>query len=92
VLAREERHGDVIGFLHTHPGMAAVPSERDVRTMHAWCSAFGKPLLCLIKGADGLRGWRFGYEGRKPCELELVEYLQRDMFVGVECDGRQVPS
>lgn len=48
-LAREESQRDVAGFFHTHPaGHGASPSERDVRTMQAWCSALGKPLLCLI--------------------------------------------
>jgi proteasome lid subunit RPN8/RPN11 len=40
-LAREERRGDVVGFLHTHPTASILPSRRDVRTMRAWCSAFG---------------------------------------------------
>ena len=48
-LIREENQGDVVGFYHTHPdGFGAQPSRRDVRTMQAWCSALGKPLLCLI--------------------------------------------
>ena len=48
-LSREERDGDVMGFYHTHPaGFGAQPSRRDIRTMQAWCSALGKPLLCLI--------------------------------------------
>ena len=48
-LAREEMHGDVMGFYHTHPdGGSLAPSQRDIRTMQAWCSALGKPLLCLI--------------------------------------------
>ena len=59
MLAREEQRRDVIGFYHTHPGLPACPSRRDVRTMHAWCSAFGKPLLCVMAGVDGARGYRF---------------------------------
>jgi proteasome lid subunit RPN8/RPN11 len=48
-LSREEKEGDVMGFYHTHPdGFGAQPSRRDIRTMQAWCSALGKPLLCLI--------------------------------------------
>ena len=51
-LARDERSGDVVGFLHTHPhGFVTAPSARDVRTMQAWCTALGRPLVCLI--ADG---------------------------------------
>jgi hypothetical protein len=48
-LRREEMCGDVLGFWHTHPPRAGTcPSVRDVRTMQAWCSALGKPLLCVI--------------------------------------------
>jgi proteasome lid subunit RPN8/RPN11 len=48
-LEREEQFGDVIGFCHTHPvAVGGAPSERDIRTMQAWCSALGKPLLCVI--------------------------------------------
>jgi proteasome lid subunit RPN8/RPN11 len=55
-LAREESQRDVAGFFHTHPpGSGASPSDRDVRTMQAWCSALGKPLLCLI-AEDGNEG------------------------------------
>src|SRR4028118_1381186 len=42
-LQREEAHGDVLGFGHTHPpGAGVAPSLRDVRTMQAWCLSFGK--------------------------------------------------
>ena len=48
-LAREESHGDVMGFYHTHPnGAGCLPSPRDILTMQAWCSALGKSQLCLI--------------------------------------------
>ena len=54
-LAREEATGDVAGFAHTHPiGAGTVPSGRDQRTMQAWCTALGKPLLCLIDEGDSL--------------------------------------
>jgi proteasome lid subunit RPN8/RPN11 len=53
-LTREESHGDVMGFYHTHPpGFGAQPSQRDIRTMQAWCSALGKSLLCLIAEEPG---------------------------------------
>jgi proteasome lid subunit RPN8/RPN11 len=55
-MAREEERGDVVGFWHTHPaGAGTAPSRRDIRTMQAWCSALGKPLLCLIseEGREG---------------------------------------
>ena len=58
-LEREEVRGDVLGFYHTHPGMPAVPSERDLRTMQVWVACFGKPLLCVIEGKGGLAAYLF---------------------------------
>jgi proteasome lid subunit RPN8/RPN11 len=86
VLKREETRGDVVGFLHTHPDGPESPSGRDVRTMRAWCSAFGKPLLCLIASPDGLRGYRFDAESLGE-ELELVEVFPRGVVIGVDADG-----
>jgi proteasome lid subunit RPN8/RPN11 len=87
VLEREETHGDVAGFLHTHPDGPAAPSERDVRTMRAWCSAFGKPLLCLIADPDGLRGFRFDDSESFGRELEVVATFRRGVVIGVDADG-----
>lgn len=84
VLRREERQGDVIGFLHTHPGLPATPSQRDVRTMRGWCSAFGKPLLCVILGRDGARGFRFKDDQSNGVELRHVELFPRGIIVGVD--------
>jgi proteasome lid subunit RPN8/RPN11 len=88
VLQREERRRDVVGFLHTHPGMPARPSRRDVRTMRAWCLAFGKPLLCVIAGAEGVRGYRFEDEAEPDgVELETVTLFPRGVVIGVEAGG-----
>ncbi len=87
VLRREEQHQDVVGFYHTHPDGPAGPSQRDVRTTRAWCSAFGKPLLCLIESPGGLRGYRFARSGRSR-ELALVEVFAGGVVMGVEADGR----
>jgi hypothetical protein len=86
VLEREEQHRDVVGFYHTHPDGPAGPSRRDLRTMRAWCSAFGKPLLCLIESPSGLRGYRFDRHGRYH-ELPTVEVFGRGVVIGVEADG-----
>lgn len=86
VLKREEKHGDVVGFLHTHPDGPASPSGRDVRTMRAWCIAFGKPLLCLIASPTGVRGYRFDAESTGE-ELEVVELFPRGVVIGVDADG-----
>ncbi len=45
---REDHHGDVVGFYHTHPFGPSKPSTRDIRTMRAWCDCLGKSLLCVI--------------------------------------------
>jgi proteasome lid subunit RPN8/RPN11 len=82
VLRREESHGDVIGFLHTHPIGAARPSLRDLRTMTAWTGAFGKPLLCVIAGRRGMRGWVF--DGGDRCGVERIVRFDRELMVAVE--------
>jgi proteasome lid subunit RPN8/RPN11 len=72
-LEREERLGDVVGFFHTHPGGAgAEPSSRDMRTMRAWCSALGKPLLCVITDGKQLNGYIFDLAHRRPIPAENV--------------------
>jgi proteasome lid subunit RPN8/RPN11 len=84
VLAREERRGDVLGFYHTHPDGAPRPSRRDLRTMRAWCSAFGKPLLCLIHSPEGLGGFRFDNNRSIGTELATVEVFPRGTIIGVD--------
>jgi hypothetical protein len=84
VLDREERRRDVIGFLHTHPAYSAVPSQRDLHTMRAWATAFGKPLLCLIEGVDGLAGYRFDDDTSDGDRLPLVETFPRGVIIAVE--------
>jgi hypothetical protein len=51
---RETSHGDIVGFYHTHPHCAGQPSSTDYKTMGTWTVSFGRPLLCLIEGTDGL--------------------------------------
>lgn len=89
VLSREEKYHDVIGFMHSHPDGPAAPSERDVRTMRAWCSAFGKPLLCLIVAPGAIRGYRFDDDESVGEALSLVEMftLRGGVVIGVEADG-----
>jgi proteasome lid subunit RPN8/RPN11 len=87
-LKREEKYGDVVGFLHTHPDGPASPSARDVRTMRAWCSAFGKPLLCVIASPVGLRGYRFDDDESAGERLAIVESFSSGVVVGVDANGR----
>jgi hypothetical protein len=83
VLTREEKRRDIIGFLHTHPGLPAKPSPRDIATMQAWVSAFGKPLLCLIAGTDCLAGFCFDSDASRGERLAQVEAFPRGFIVAV---------
>ena len=81
-LRREERFGDVIGFFHTHPrGAGAQPSSRDIRTMRAWCSAVGKPLLCVIAEGKMLNGYLFVHADGKPEPGESINKGERGWYM-----------
>ena len=82
-LRREERRGDVVGFLHTHPVGPLRPSRRDVRTMRAWCSAFGKPLLCLIARGERAAGFLFDDDESEGEPLEAAEFFPGGVVVAV---------
>jgi len=86
VLAREEQRHDVVGFLHTHPNFPAEPSQRDIDTMHAWVSALGKPLVCLIAGTDGLAGFLFADDDSRGVRLMQVETFPRGVMVAVRSE------
>jgi proteasome lid subunit RPN8/RPN11 len=87
VLKREEKYGDVAGFLHTHPDGLPAPSSRDIRTMRAWCSAFGKPLLCLIACPADMHGYRFDDSESTGQALDIVAKFRRGVVIGVDADG-----
>lgn len=72
-MRREEEKGDVIGFYHTHPTFPADPSDRDIRTMQAFVSCFGKPLLCVIKGTDGVRAFIFDSDESEGREVRVCK-------------------
>jgi len=84
VLAREEQRHDIVGFLHTHPGFPAEPSQRDIDTMQAWVSSFGKPLLCVIQGADGLAGYLFASDDSRGNRLKQVELFARATIIAID--------
>lgn len=79
-MDREEERGDVAGFAHTHPkGAGTKPSDRDVRTMEAWCCAFGKPLLCLIAEGETLAdpaAYLFTGDEAGPRPLTVFEIVE----------------
>ena len=71
----------MIGFYHTHPSGAPAPSERDVRTMHAWVSAFGKPLLCVIETRRELHAYRYDDDASAGIETAGCELFPRGVVV-----------
>lgn len=90
VLRREEEKGDVVGFYHTHPGFSAYPSSRDDATMHQWVCSFGKPLVCLIRGVDGLRAWWY-VDDESPAEEFQVKRTGTFLF-GVTPELYELPK
>ena len=52
--------------------------------MRAWVSAFGKPLLCVIDGTDGLRAYRFDSDSAAGDEIATVEQFSDEWIVGVD--------
>ena len=84
VLEREERNGDVVGFYHTHPPGAPGPSARDVRTMRAWVSCFGKPLLCAIESGEVLSATVFCSDGDEGVPVREVQRFPRSVLVAAE--------
>lgn len=83
-LQREEQRGDVVGFYHTHPDGPCTPSRRDERTMHAWTSSFGKPLLCVIESPGDLVAYRFDPDHGPGCRLGACERLARGIVLACE--------
>lgn len=84
VMEQEERHGNIVGFFHTHPKFKATPSSTDYATMDGWTTCFGKPLACCIEGTDGLKAhWFFDDE----TEHETYKVWRfGDYFIGVYPD------
>ncbi len=88
-LAREEKLGDVMGFWHTHPrGYGATPSERDVRTMHAWCNAFDKVLVCVIADGKHLAAYLFDGAEADAREAVIARAPTRGTFVVRPAEGK----
>ena len=81
-LEREEAHGDVLGFYHTHPGKYTLPSARDVATMRAWVSCFGKPLLCVIEADGAMAAYLFESDADAGQRLPAAE--KRGAWLTVE--------
>lgn len=73
---REDTKGDIVGFVHTHPHTPGAPSPTDYATMKAWVMYFGRPMLCMINGTDGLRAWWFlDHElDTHPVECDVKEF------------------
>ncbi len=84
VLEREESRGDVVGFFHTHPPGVPGPSDRDNRTMRAWVSAFGKPLLCLIETDRKVRACLYANDETEAKQITACELLPRGIVIAYD--------
>lgn len=71
---RETSHGDIVGFYHTHPHCAGQPSFTDYKTMGTWTVSFGRPLLCLIEGTDGLNANWFKDDETKHIVGRVIKF------------------
>lgn len=52
--------------------------------MRAWVGAFGKPLLCLIRGTDGLAAYRFDADDSPGLRLPRIEAFPRGALVAID--------
>jgi hypothetical protein len=80
VIKRHIKENDVIGFYHTHPSFPGEPSSIDISTMNTWVDVLGKPLLCLIDGADGLRTY-YWYDENQYIDVGN-SYKYENIFTG----------
>lgn len=83
VLNREEKLGDVIGFYHTHPNGFKSPSARDDKTMDAWSTCFGKPLLCVISESKNISGWIYDAQKDSKTQVEEVQQFKNNWLVAI---------
>lgn len=72
--------GSIRGWLHTHPGMRAIPSNRDNVTMMSWVRSLGKPLVCCIAGEDGIRAWWYMDDESPPIECQVEKKFSNFLF------------
>jgi hypothetical protein len=82
VLDREERRGDILGFYHTHPDGLITPSQRDIKTMRAWVTCMGKPLLCVINSNAVLTAYCFQTDEDQGQSLAEVQRFPRNLLIG----------
>lgn len=83
VLEREERYRDILGFYHTHPAGLTMLSGRDVRTMRAWVSCLGKPLLCVIETEASLTAYVFETDEDDGSPLVEIQRFPRKVIIGI---------
>jgi hypothetical protein len=81
VIKHEEKTSEICGWYHTHPNMRALPSEVDNKTMAAWVSCLGKPLLCVIEGRDGIKPYLYEKDNEKPILLSFCKRYAYEIYV-----------
>lgn len=65
---KEALSKNLIGWIHTHAPGNANMSAVDHKTMMGWAIALGKPIMCLIRSGNDLKGWSYW----KSADLDSV--------------------
>jgi len=90
--AEAEDTGDIIGICHSHPNIAAIPSEAD----KVACEASGKPWYILSWPSNELYSWQpNGYEaplvgrtfsyGVLDCCTLVRDFYKKELNIDFEC-------
>ena len=58
--------------------------RRAQRTIRAWVSCFGKPLLCVIESGEALNGYLYESDEGTGRPLDEVQRFPRKAIVGVD--------
>lgn len=85
-LEREEKKGDVLGFYHSHLNNQEI-SGRDIKTMMAWASCFGKDLLCIVEDSSSRKNKIYVF----PSHSDIIAFYPYPEVLRVPIDESILP-